>query len=101
MLFVGTNVGFEEPLLNVKLPAAVSASPTVKLNAAVGVSSLIVWFAMAVIVGGVFTAVTVSKNVSLAVFVPSLTVTVMVAVPVWPVAGVTVTVRLLPLPPYT
>src|SRR6185369_13576971 len=35
----------------------------------------------------------------LAVFVPSLTETVMGATPVWPLAGVTVTVRLLPEPP--
>jgi len=42
---------------------------------------------------------TVSTNVSLALFTPSLTVTVIVAVPVCPAAGVTVTVRLDPLPP--
>src|SRR6267143_5580922 len=56
---------------------------------------------MPVIVGGVFTASTVSTNVSLALFTPSLTVTVIVAVPVCPAAGVTVTVRLDPLPPNT
>src|SRR5205814_1331078 len=38
---------------------------------------------------------------SLAVDEPSLTLTVMVAVPVWFVAGVIVTVRLDPLPPKT
>src|SRR5690349_19658662 len=56
---------------------------------------------MAVIVGGVFDALTVSTNESLALFVPSLTLTVIVAMPVWLLAGVTVTVRLLPLPPKT
>src|SRR2546425_2453270 len=56
---------------------------------------------MPVIVGGVFTALIVSTNVSLALFTPSLTVTVIVAVPVCPAAGVTVTVRLDPLPPNT
>src|SRR2546426_11256450 len=56
---------------------------------------------MPVIVGGVFTAVTVSTNVSLALFTPSLTVTVIVAVPVCPAAGVTVTVRFDPDPPKT
>src|SRR5690242_17664090 len=54
---------------------------------------------MAEIVGGVF--VTVTKKVSLALFTPSLTVTVMVAVPVWPDAGVTVTVRFASAPPKT
>ena len=50
-------------------------------------------------VGAVFVAVTVNTNVSLAVEVPSPTVTVIVVEPVWPLAGVTVTVRLVPLPP--
>src|SRR5206468_5492725 len=98
---VGTNVGLEESLLKVRLPGAVSASPTVKPSAAVLVSSLIVWSANPVIVGGVFTALTVSPNGSLALLVPSLTVTVIVAVPVCPVRGVTVTVRFVPLPPNT
>src|SRR5436189_2191500 len=56
---------------------------------------------MAEIVGGVLGPLTVNTKVSLAVKAPSLTVTVMVEVPVWPAAGVTVTVRLLPLPPKT
>src|SRR5436189_1647234 len=45
--------------------------------------------------------VTVSTNVSLADNAPSLTVTVMVVVPLCPAAGVTVTVRLEPLPANT
>jgi len=55
------------------------------------------------IVGGVFGAGawTVNVNALLAVFVPSLTVTVMVALPVLPDAGVTVTVRFAPEPPST
>src|SRR5881296_1596983 len=56
---------------------------------------------MPVIVGGVFPALTVSTNVSLELFTPSSTVTVIVATPVCPAAGVTVTVRLDPLPPKT
>src|SRR5947208_6955575 len=53
-------------------------------------------------VGVVFAvAVTVSTKLSLAVRLPSLTVTVMVAVPVWLRAGVAVTVRLAPEPPKT
>ncbi len=43
--------------------------------------------------------VTINGKLELAVLVPSLTVTVMTATPVWPLAGVTVTVRLPPLPP--
>src|SRR5437016_3686212 len=42
---------------------------------------------------------TVNTNVSLAVNAPSLTVTVIVAVPFWLSAGFTVTVRLAPEPP--
>ncbi|HEY3486256.1 MAG TPA: hypothetical protein VGK49_12780, partial [Ilumatobacteraceae bacterium] len=42
---------------------------------------------------------TVSTNVSLAAAVPSLTVTVIVAVPLALATGVTDTVRLAPLPP--
>src|SRR5262245_55693042 len=53
------------------------------------------------IVGASFTVLTVNTNVSLAVNAPSLTVTVIVAVPNWFVAGVTVTFRLAPLPPKT
>ena len=44
---------------------------------------------------------TVSKKASEAVSTPSLAVRVRVAVPVCPAAGVTVTVRLAPLPPKT
>src|SRR6266496_2246483 len=54
---------------------------------------------MAPRVGGAFP--TTSRNVSLALFVPSLTVTVMIAFPVWLVAGATLTVRLAPEPPKT
>src|ERR1043166_1973788 len=54
---------------------------------------------MAPRVGGAFP--TTSRKVSLALLVPSFTVTVMIAFPVWLVAGVTLTVRLLPEPPKT
>ena len=46
-------------------------------------------------------ALTVKVNQVLLLNCPSLTATVMVAVPVCPPAGVTVTVRLAPLPPNT
>ncbi len=48
-----------------------------------------------------FGAVTVTTKLSLALKAPSLTVTVIVLVPVCPAAGVTLTVRLAPLPPKT
>src|SRR6266550_76798 len=41
-------------------------------------------------------ALTVTMKLALALLCPSLTFTVIVAVPIWLVAGVTVTVRLLP-----
>src|SRR5436190_4166089 len=102
ILPVGTRTGFEEPLLKLRPPAAVSRSPTVKFKGPVLVSSLIAWSAMVEMVGGVLPgAFTVSTKVSLALAEPSVTVTVIVAVPVWPLPGVTVTVRLGPLPPNT
>ena len=45
-----------------------------------------------------FGGFTVTVNVVLVEVVPSLTETVIVAVPTWPEAGVTVTVRLAPEP---
>src|SRR6266576_3369276 len=82
MLFSGTSVGLDELPLNVRLPATVSTSPIVKFNGPVVPFTLIVWFPMPVIVGGVLIALTVSTKVSLVEVVPSLTVTVIVALPV-------------------
>src|SRR5437762_247308 len=63
---------------------------------------MVVWSAMLEIVGAVFgVALTVNTKLSLEVRLPSLTVTVMVDVPLWLSAGVTVTVRLAPEPPKT
>ena len=88
--------------MTVRLAAGVSTSPTVNASAPVAVSSAVVWSATSLIVGGSFTAVTVSdERVASPSSVPSLTVTVIVAVPLWFAAGVTVTVRLAPLPPKT
>ena len=50
-------------------------------------------------VGASLMGLTVSTNMALASSAPSLTVTVIVAVPVWLAKGVTATVRLGPLPP--
>ena len=59
--------------------------------------------AIAEIVGAVFAAgaFTVSVKLVLVIFVPSLTFTVICAVPVLVPAGVTVIVRFAPLPPNT
>src|SRR5438093_3806512 len=102
MLPLGIKAEWEDVPTRVKALAGVSASPTTKGIAVVGVSSLIVWSVIVVIVGGVFGAeLTVSRNDVLAFDCPSLTVSVILLVPVWPAAGVTVTVRLDPLPPKT
>src|SRR5439155_14351045 len=95
----GTSPGLEEVPLTVRLEAGLSASPTVKLIGPVEVSWLIVLSGIFEIVGASFTGVTVNTNVSLLLRAPSLTVTVMVALPDWFVAGINVTVRLEPLPP--
>ena len=81
MFALGTSAVFEDVPPTVKLPAAVSTSPTPKGNAPVASSSSMLRLTISEIVGGSFTGVTVSTNVSLAVSAPSLTVTVMVAVP--------------------
>src|SRR5881398_3647312 len=60
-----------------------------------------VWLVMGAISGGRLAAPTTRRNESLALFVPSLTVTVIVAMPVNPTPGVMVTVRLAPDPPKT
>src|SRR5438477_566721 len=102
MLATGTRAGLEEAPETIRLPTAVCASPTVKALGAVAVFWLVdksakigrVWGR----VGGEFT---VSTRLSLALRLQSLKLTVMVAVPVWLRAGVTVTVRLAPEPPKT
>ena len=89
----------EGPWLTVRLAAAVSTSPIVNASGPVVAPTLIVWFAMPVIVGASLTALTVTTKLLVTVYCPSLTPTVIVAVPLWLVAGLTVTVRFAPLPP--
>src|SRR5438477_6488323 len=102
MLATGTRGGLEEAHETIRLPTAVCESPTVMAMGAVAVFWLVDRSAMLEIVGAVFAAaLTVSTKLSLALRLPSLTLTVMVAVPVWLRAGVTVTVRLAPEPPKT
>jgi hypothetical protein len=99
MLATGTKVVLLEPALTVRLPGAVSASPTVKAIAGVAVFSEVDWSAMAEIVGAVFAAVTVRTKSVDALSVPSSTVTVIVVVPLAAGAGVSVMVLLGPPPP--
>ena len=98
---LGMSAGLEEVAVTVSVPAADSRSPTVNASAAVGVSSAVVVSIRPEIVGASFTGVTVRTKVAFVVTVPSLTATVMVAVPDWFAAGVAVSVRLAPLPPRT
>src|SRR6185503_5400204 len=62
-------------------------------------STLIARLLMAFKVGGSFTGLTVTAKLVLVLLVPSLTLTVICAVPVRLAAGAMVTVRLPPLPP--
>ncbi len=101
MLATGTRAVLDDVLVSVRLPAAVSTSPTVKGTAGVGVSSLTVRLAMLEMVGTSFTGVTVRTNSSKALAAPSLTVMRTVVVPDWFGGGVRVTVRLAPEPPKT
>ena len=63
--------------------------PSLAEQPRIPVFTAVVWFAMLVMVGGVFEVepFTVSRKLVLAVLLPSLTVTVIVAVPVSPEAG--------------
>ena len=80
-LAFGTRVVFADEPLTVRLAAAVSTSPTVKLSGPVEASWLMDWLVTSEMVGASFTELTVSRNAALAVSEPSLTVTVMVLVP--------------------
>ena len=100
MLVLGTSPGFDVLAVTVRFAAGVSTSRTVKGNRMVVLSSLMVWFAGGEISGRSFTGLTVRLNVRLLrPKLVSFTNTVMDAIPLSFVAGVMVTVRLLPVPP--
>jgi hypothetical protein len=103
MFAFGTSVVAVETAHSVRFAADVSASLIVNGSATVDCPGATVCAGIVEIVGGVFVGavVTVSKNALLVVLVPSLTLTVIVAEPVLPATGVTVTVRSVPLPPNT
>ena len=109
---VGVSVGFEDVAVTTMLAAAVSVSSTRNGIAEVDWPAWIVRLFTSEILGGMFvpgggggggggggTGFTVTSNVSIAVNVPSLTTTVIVAVPTSPAAVFTVTVRFEPEPP--
>src|SRR6187551_3846029 len=98
MLAFGTNVTFDEVPETVNPVGCVSASPIVKAIGPAGVFSFVDCGAIAVMVGAVL-ALTVNTKFVEAVSVPSLTVTVIVEVPLSPAAGVMTTLRLAPVPP--
>ena len=101
MFALGTSVVEEEVPDTVKRAAAVSASATVNGIAAVAWFAVTVCAAIPEIVGALLTVTCWMLNVKLefAVFVPSLTVTVIRVLPTWLKAGVMVSVRFWPLPP--
>ena len=101
MFAAGTKAGLDELATILTAPGEVSRSSTVKPIGPSGASSSIVLSEMLEIVGRSLTELTVSRNVSLAVAAPSPTVIVIVAVPNLSATGVTVTVRLAPLPAKT
>src|SRR5438045_2375683 len=79
----GTSVGFEDVAVTIRLAGLVSGSATTKLTLATP-SSLIVWLAMAEIVGASFRGFTVTVKVRVTRLfeaLPSFTVTVTKAVP--------------------
>src|ERR1035437_4270555 len=91
ILFVGMSVGAEESAHRIKLVTGVSRSPMVKGIGPVFVLTLIVWLGMGVIVGGWLTALTETVKVRVTTLLlgpPSLTVTVIVALPLPLRAGV-------------
>src|SRR5205823_1345315 len=100
----GTSVVFDDPPVIVRLAARAEERRAGNESAPVLEFCGTDWPVTSEMVGGVFGGgggtVTVRTNVSEAVKPPpSCTVRVMVAVPDWPAAGVTVTVRFAPLPP--
>ena len=95
MFALGRRVGLEDVAARVKPAAAVSMSPMTNGMAAVEVFSLIVWFAISEMIGRSFAPATLTEKVRVTVLFwlwPSLTVTVIVAVPVALVVGRSVNV---------
>ena len=97
MLPSGANVVFDEVAESVRPLGWVSASPIVKAMGDVGVFSFVDWSAIEVIVGGML-SLTVNTKFTAVLSVPSLTVMVMVVVPLSPGVGVITTLRSASVP---
>ncbi len=93
----GTNVVFDDVAESVKPLGCVSASPMVKAIGDVGVFSFVDWSAIEVIVGGMLASTVNTKFIEV-LSVPSLTVMVMVVVPLSPGVGVITTLRSASVP---
>ena len=99
VVFVGSNEGLDDSAVSIKPLDGVSKSATVKASVPEAVSSLMTSSGMLEIVGGSLRPLTVTLNDVLLLETPSLALNVMVAMPVWLVAGRTRMARLLPPPP--
>ena len=102
MLPAGIKLGLDETAPTCSASVGVSASETEKRIGKLEPPEKIVVLRTPESAGGEFVVgveSTVSSQLSLAVCDPSLTVMLIVAVPVWSATGVTLTVRLVPLPP--
>src|SRR5688500_16914471 len=98
MLATGTRLVLDDEALSAKLFSGVSASPMVKEIGSVAVPSAVDCGPIAEIVGSSLVVTVNSKSVEV-VLTPSLTVIVIVADPLWPEAGVSITFLAPPLPP--
>src|SRR5262245_34684022 len=87
MFDTGTTEVFDDATGTVSAAAAVSTSATVKPCAVVGVSSAVVSFTRALMLGASFTGLIVKRKVSVDVDCPSETVNVIVVLPAWFAAG--------------
>ena len=96
-----TSPRLDELPASVRFAAGVCVSPIVKAIGGVTPFSFNPWSAIGEMTGKEWTALTVNKKLALLAAAPSLTVMVIVALPNWFAAGVTVTVRMAPLPPKT
>src|SRR5688572_14487487 len=94
---LGTSVVFEEVPVGVNPLVGLSASLMVKAIGEVGVFSFVDCGPITLMVGGVL-GITVKTKSVVVLSIPSPTVTVIVAVPVSPVAGVMTISRLAPPP---
>src|SRR5438045_6357482 len=97
---LGISPGLLELAVRISVWASLAAPEPIPVRATVWrvASSLMIRLPIALSVGGSFTGLTVKRKLRIAVSVPSLTVTVIVALPTSLVAGVSWRFRASPLP---